>query len=431
MLKPWLVCFSAALFFFFEFTQVNMFNAISPGLMQTFHIEAVTVAHLSATYFYANVLFLFIAGIILDHFSTRKILIIAMSWVTVATVCFAFSTSIWQAMICRFITGIAASFCLLSCVRLSSRWFDTRQMALVVGLIVTMAMCGGLFAQTPFTFAADFFGWRKTLLLDAGIGFCILFIIVMNVQDFPSSFLATKSELKPRFCFVALGKSLRRVVRNKQNWLCGIYTSLMNLPIFLLGALWGNLYLVQARHLERLTASGVTSLLFLGIIIGSPLIGALSDRLEKRRLPMILGGCLALLLICNLIWTKNSSFAYLAFIFFAMGFVSSAQIISYPLIAESNALNEVASAEGLAATLIMAGGFFQAVFAWVMSWHWNHQVINEMPIYAASDYKRALMIMVAASVVAILASIGIRETHAKRALDLSSPGDFSTRIALD
>ena len=37
---PWIVCFSAALFFFYEFIQLNMFNAISAQLMQTFSLNA-------------------------------------------------------------------------------------------------------------------------------------------------------------------------------------------------------------------------------------------------------------------------------------------------------------------------------------------------------------------------------------------------------
>ncbi len=410
LLQPWIVCFTAALFFFFEFTQINMFNAISPGLMQTFHVQAVEVAHLSATYFYANVLFLFIAGIVLDHFSTRKILMIAMGWVTIVTVCFALSSDFWQAMVCRFITGIAGSFCFLSCVRLASRWFPTKRLALVVGLIVTMAMCGGLFAQTPFTLAADFFGWRKTLLLDAGLGFIIWLLIAFNIKDYPPQYAFSNSAVK-LFSFVNLLKSLNQVIRNPQNWLGGVYTCLMNLPIFLLGALWGNLYLVQARQMDRIQASWIISSLFLGFIIGSPIAGWLSDWLGKRRVPMLVGGFLALALMCYLIFAGALSFVQLNILFFVMGFISSAQIISYPLIAESNPPAEVASAEGVAATIIMAGGFFQAVFAWVMNWHWNHQVVNALPIYSAQDYKNALMMIAILFAVAILAAFLVKENY--------------------
>src|SRR5689334_404568 len=68
----WLVCFVGSLFFFYEFIQMNMFNAINTHLMHDFNLDAAELGSLSATYFLANVAFLLPAGIILDRFSTRK-----------------------------------------------------------------------------------------------------------------------------------------------------------------------------------------------------------------------------------------------------------------------------------------------------------------------------------------------------------------------
>lgn len=415
-LQPWIVCFSAALFFFFEFMQVNMFNAITPGLMQTFHIQAVEISHLSAAYFYANVLFLTSAGMILDRVSTRKLLVFAMSLIVIATVCFARSTAFWELMICRLITGTGGAFALLSCVRLASRWFPPRRMALVVGLMVTFAMSGGMVAQTPFTIAVDHWGWRNTLWLDAGIGAIILIILITQIRDFPPGSTQQISHQRRALRELNLLQVISRVVRNRQNWLGGIYTSLMNLPIFLLGALWGSLYLVQVRHLTRVDASYVTSMLFVGTIIGSPLMGWLSDRIARRRLPMIIGAVVALTLSVYLMMAGTLSLSTLLICFFLMGLITSTQIISYPLIAESNPSFLVGSAEGLASTLIMAGGLLQTVFAVLMSWHWNHQIINEIPIYSPHNYYHALMLIPIGFSIALLAAYTIRETYSQRSV---------------
>ena len=55
---PWIVCFSAALFFFYEFIQMNMFNAISADLMRAFSLHATELGKLSAYYFYVIYFFL-------------------------------------------------------------------------------------------------------------------------------------------------------------------------------------------------------------------------------------------------------------------------------------------------------------------------------------------------------------------------------------
>ncbi|MBS0349981.1 MAG: MFS transporter [Proteobacteria bacterium] len=412
-LQPWTVCFSAALFFFFEFIQVNMFNTITPDLMQAFQIQALETSHLSAGYFYANVILLFFAGMILDRVSTKKIIIFAMLLIVGSTIWFACTHSFWQALICHMVTGAAGAFCLLSCVRLAARWFPPKRMALVVGLIVTFAMTGGMVAQTPFTVAVDHWGWRVTLLMDALLGAAMLLIIVLVVKDFPKGAEFKMDQHRKQLQGLGFWKSLKLVALNSQNWLAGVYTSLMNLPIFVLGALWGGLYLIQIRHLTRLQASYIASWLFLGTLVGSPIIGWLSDRLTRRRLPMLVGAVLSLLLMSWLLLARQLSFVQLSSLFFLLGFITSTQILSYPLIAESNPDFLVGSAEGLAGTLIMSGGFAQTLFAILMSWGWDHQIINQVPIYSNQNYYHALVIMPVGFVIAFLAAYKLRETQAQ------------------
>lgn len=57
-LIPWLVCFAATMFFFYEFIQGNMFASIAANIMQDFHIQADKMAYLSSIYYLANVIFL-------------------------------------------------------------------------------------------------------------------------------------------------------------------------------------------------------------------------------------------------------------------------------------------------------------------------------------------------------------------------------------
>ena len=52
--KPWLVCLGAALFFYYVFFQLAMFNTISAPLMQTFGLQAPALGTLSSSYFFAT-----------------------------------------------------------------------------------------------------------------------------------------------------------------------------------------------------------------------------------------------------------------------------------------------------------------------------------------------------------------------------------------
>ena len=406
--QPWIVIFAASLFFFYIFIQLNMFNAINPALMATFSVGPNVTGNLSAYYFYADVLFLFPAGIILDRVSTRNMIAGAMAVAVIGTLLFSFSTSIWQASLCRFAIGAAGAFCLLSAVRLATRWFPPQRLALVIGLIVTFAMIGGMVAQTPLTLLTDHFGWRHAMLLDAVFGVMLWVVMWFSVKDFPRGF--KKEEALSHSA--AFWPSLFRVIRNRQNWLAGLFVSLMNLPVFLLGGNWGSLYLVEMDHLTRDAASWVIMFFFIGLIIGCPLCGAWSDYWRRRKAPMIISAAIAVAVMLALMFLHFNLLGLFA-IFFALGFISGAQVIGYPLIAESNSPQLTGTAEGLGSVLIMAGGFTVPWFADLMNWHWSHHYLNNVPLYSAYDFEIALAIMPVAFVLAFLVSLCVKESRCK------------------
>lgn len=409
-LMPWIVVFTAALFFFFEFMQVNMFNALGPYLFRAYHLkDSVQLGHLSANYMYANVLLLFPAGVILDRVSIKRIIVFTMFLCITCTLAFSFTTQLWQGELCRFVTGLGGAFCLLSCVRLATRWFPPRQMALVAGLIVTFAMTGALIAQKPFTqFAADY-GWRHTLLVDSLAGYVMLFLIMIIVKDYPAGkqrmFEAQQSQLQ-------VFRSVMLALRNKQNWLAGIYASLINIPVFILGT-WGGMYLHQVYHMSAGSAAGVTSMLFLGLILGSPLFGWISDKLSVRRMPMIVGALICLALVFAIMYWPHASYAALMTLFFLFGLAVSSQIISYAVVAEANPEPLIGAGEGVASFLIMAGGFLIPVFSRLLDIDWHHHFVQGVPYFSLKAYHLAFWLMPIGFIIALFAAIAMSETHCR------------------
>lgn len=409
-LQPWFVCLSAALFFFYEFIQMGMFNSLAPELMRDFNLSATQAGNLSATYFYADVIFLLLAGVLVDRFSVRKIILSAGILCTIATAVFALSTSVLLAGISHFVSGIGNAFCFLSCIKLSSRWFSSRRLALIISITITVAMMGGVVAQAPLTFLAQAIGWRHAVLIDALLGVLIVIINWYFVQDHPPA--SDNTEKQTNLEIVSSQSKLRFALLNSQNWLGGIYTCLLNLPIFLLGELWGVMYLVQTQHVSRLQASYITTMIFVGTIIGSPLVGWFSDHIGRRRVPMILGAILSLITILIIMFVPGLNAIALLLLFLILGIFTSAQIISYPAIAESNPKVLTGTASGLAAVLIMGGGaVFQPLFGWLMDLHWNKTIINNVAIYSHADFMRGMMIVPIAFAVGLIAALLIRETY--------------------
>lgn len=411
----WVVTLTAALFFFYEFIQMNLFNTINTQLRETFQLDAVSLGQLFSMYFYANFLCLFPAGNLLDRYSTRKLLIFAVSLCTAGTFLFGIATEYWMAAVGRFMVGGGASFCFLSCIRIASRWFPPRKMAFVTGVVVTMAMLGGLVAQTPFAWLTEYLGsWRQTLAINTVIGVVILIVTICVVQDRPPDAQGEEKADYEHLKELGLWRCIKLAMLNPQNWFGGIYTSLMNLPVFILGGLWGVLYLTEVHHITAEQASYATTLFFVGVIVGSLVYGWISDHIERRVLPMIIGAVISLAVMGILMFIPELSLTSLIILFFLIGLVTSSQVLTYPTIAELNPIYLTSTAVSIDSLCIMSSGFIvPPLFGWLMERNSAHVVVDGVTRYTAQDFNSAMLIMPIAFIGALIVSFLIRETYCR------------------
>jgi MFS family permease len=406
--RPYCVVFSAALFFLFEFINMNSFDPLNADLRQAFNVNALQISNLSAMYFYANVLFLVPAGLLLDRLSTKRLLQIAIMICILGDLVFASTHSFMVAKICRFIVGFGSTFCLLSTTLLTARWIPAQRAGLTMGLVVTLAMLGGSIAQ-QLPYLVNWLGsWRYAMVAIAGLGIFFLGIISLLVQDYPED-CSENHARDMKLIAAGFFPNLILVLRNKQVVFSGLYTSFINLTVMIIGALWGVEYLQVVHGIPLTKASFVVTLIFFGLIVGCPLFGWISDQMRRRKLPMILGGILNI--ICVLvILMANLSYLELVIAFFLLGVFSSSQILTYPLIMESTPSHIIASSEAFSAVLIMGGGaLFQPLFGFILD-HFSQGTGT----YTPQAFQHAMLILPITFLIATLLACFLKETHCKR-----------------
>lgn len=406
-IKPWIVVLSASSLFFIISIEMNIFNAINPYLIKEIHLNAMQISFLASCYFYGNVASVFSIGMLLDRFSVKKLLLGAMTLIILSIYFFTITSSLWIMSICRILLGIAGSFSLLSCLKLASRWFDKKKISFVTGTVITLAMIGSMIAQTPMTLIMDSYGWRTGQFLIVIASIIFLLLIALFVKDYPE----TNNITLPTNTIYPLNfwQSLNRVVRNFQNWIIGIYLILINLPVFLFGSTWGNLYLTQVQNLNRNISTYITSIIFVGLIIGSPLIGWLAGHIKKRKNILFICSIFSLFAILALIYIAPLGFKELLIIFFIFGLTSSAQVACYPLIIENNIPTLAVTATGFSCTFIILNGLAMSLFSQLLNMNWDEKIIAGLPFYAKTDYNLAFMLLVASAIISVIIAVLIKE----------------------
>ncbi len=365
--KAWVVCFIASLFFLFEFIQLSSFDALNHYIASYFHLNASKVSFLGSAFLWGNVLFLLPAGVLLDRYGSRRAMLVSLSVAVLGLLIFASTSNFFLAFLARLMTGIGNAFCFVSLVILVSRWFPAKHQAFAMGVLVNMAFVGGMFAHTPLVMLIQAYGWKTIMWVNVGLGIFILSLIYFIVENYPAHRAQEFSKSTSEKGFL---NSLKYIL-TIQNIAAGVYTSCLNLPIMVLCALWGMQYLQVVQHLSIYQASNAVSMIFLGSMIGCPLAGWCSDQWQKRKPIMWIGAMAALVLTIPLMMSQHVwSMSTLMFIFFLLGCATSAQVLSYPLISESNPPAYSGRACSIASVIIMGGGMLaQMLFGYLLGLH--------------------------------------------------------------
>ena len=404
--KAWIITLLSALFYFYGFMQVNMMSAYNDIMTQIFKMDAETFAFTSSFLFYSNIIFILPAGLIIDKYSIKKIILINMLIVILATIVFALATNIFYVALSRFLAGIMMSFALISCLKIASILFTREKMALISSLIVTFGMLGGFFAHLPMEALINAFGFRGSLIFVALIGVVVTIILWFTLRLLKEDVNRTPMKAEDR----KILHYLFQVMKSPQNWIVGFFVTTLNLPLAVLGALFGISYLQTMYGYNSIEASSISSLLFIGFIFGSPSFGWLSDFLKNRKLPMYIGSIFCLIFILILFYVPNLNFVVLQALFFLVGFTSSSQILGYPLIEHNNPKHLTATAFGLASLLILGIGYglILPVVGWLIDFG------REMSTYSKADFERAFIIIPIGIALSIIMIFFSKESKIKK-----------------
>jgi MFS family permease len=186
--RSWLVVMAAALFFFYSFIQMTIFSTAE---MKDYFADKLSIPDTAAFGVFAGmfligcVIFLIPAGILLDKFSVKKLILVSVLLAVTGVIGLTFTQNLAVAKFFRFLTGIAHCVAFMAPLRLAPRWFPSKKLALAVGLVITIAVTGGLISQTPIYLTITAIGGEKTMLLNIALGVLVFILVFFACQRSP------------------------------------------------------------------------------------------------------------------------------------------------------------------------------------------------------------------------------------------------------
>ena len=292
MYKRWIIFgIACSLFFLSQFYRVS--NAvIAPQLLSDLSIDTRGLGLISASFFYAFALTQVPISLLLDKVGPRSMMTTLSAIGIFGAVIFSWADSLAFGAAGRVLLGIGMACNLMGTYKLLTQWFSPKSFATLAGIVVALGTAGNMVATTPLVVLVDQMGWRSSFQLIAAINLVLTLLFYVIVRDRPSENIAdspTATDIQQ-----SLG-NLRKLFAQKDYWIISLATFTRYGIFAAFQALWAGPYLMEVMGYSALTTGNLILLLNVGMILGAPCWGTVSDRLFNTRKWIIVAGSSSIL----------------------------------------------------------------------------------------------------------------------------------------
>ncbi|MFA6989946.1 MAG: MFS transporter [Candidatus Gastranaerophilaceae bacterium] len=390
------LCYTAVLF------QRYVMGVVQNDIISDFHLTNEAFANIGAAYFYAYVFMQIPTGILVDTIGTKLTSSGGMLLAGLGSIIFSLANSFGAAFSGRLIAGIGLSVIFICVIKTITIWFDQKFIATLLGLTILIGSSGGMFSQTPLIIALKYITWREFFSIFGIVCLILsvcLFIILgqKNDRQEPAKNENNSSILNQLFL----------VIKNKHTWPPFIMFMGVFGAVFAITGIWGPKIFCSYPGITKVLGVNIAMSGLAGNAIGMLLSGMISDKLGKRKLPLLISCFVHFVLwIVLIFYGKSLGYINLCILVFLIGAFSSIAGVACVVGKEVN--NPVFS--GMSTSIVNAGGFVGAIIIPIAMGAYFDKNVN-------ADPNNALYICFVGAVVALIASAFIKETNCQNILN--------------
>lgn len=333
--RRWMVFFLAGLLFVLsQFYRVSM-AVMFPDLTADLALDAVQLGRISAAFFYAFALMQVPIVLYLDRFGSR----LAMTVLTVAAAAgalvFGLARSGGELALGRVLLGAGMACNLMGTLKLIGEWFGPSRFATLSALVVSVGTVGNLAAATPLVLLVQAVGWRAAFWLLAALTLALALLFFAVVRDRPPGAASGPAAVAGQSAR-SLFAGLRMLFGRRDYWIISFGTFCRYGIYAAVQALWAGPYLINAQGVSALETGHLLFLMSIGMVVGCPLWGWLSDVVLHARKSVIVAGMIGMVAVLAILAAlpAGAGFGLLALLFFGFGVFGGAGQVMYAHIKE-------------------------------------------------------------------------------------------------
>lgn len=263
--------FIASLFYAYQYVLRVMPNIMIDDIMDKFKIDTSLFGQFSGVYYIGYSLMHIPVGILLDRVGAKIIMPIFILLTTLGLLPIIY-TDIWvYPTLGRFIVGIGSSASVLGLFKVVRANFPKEKFGRMIGITVTIGLIGAIYGGGPINYL------KLTLGFDNVIKFLVAIGVALAIISF--IFIPKQDERQENGSIV---EDLKYLMLNWRVITLCLLAGLMVGPLEGFADAWGATFLEYVYGFSKQISSSLTSIIFLAMCFGAPLISVIAEKIGRH-----------------------------------------------------------------------------------------------------------------------------------------------------
>lgn len=335
-------------FFFIENVCGFSISVVGDEIKQDLALNHTEYALLAASFLAAYSCMMIPAGLCLDAFLLNHVMSYAMSTFAVGCFIFAIGNSFSLLLMGRILMGASAAFSLLGSLKFARSTFSDH-LGLFSSLALSVGMIGGVVGKTPTLYLVKVMQLGKSGVFGV-FGFVALAFAVLVRYLVPA-------EVMKRSVSAFSLQASKRIISQRNFWLIALYGSFCYSPFLAMETVWAKKLLSEMLPgIRLLVINSIESIPFLGVIIGSIILGMVSDGASSRKGWLIISALGVAITLMMFLYVLPRNIVIISLILFFFGFFTGGFMPCFAYLLEHYPAHMSGSALGLMNCVNMMGG---------------------------------------------------------------------------
>ena len=262
--------------YMFDYADRLVITSFLDSIKQEWNISDTQLGMLTGIVNLFVAVFVLPLSIMVDRWSRKKMIAFMAIFWSIASLACAFASNYYQLLTFRALTGFGEAAYASAAVALISKFFPRKDRARHIGIYNAAAPLGAGLGITIGGIIAASYGWRYSFGLVAipGLLLALLFFTISDYSTLPLTGLSKQD--KP-----GVLQSIKNLLKIRTLWFVylayainiGANTAMLD---------WATVYFTRYYGYSQKTASSISGVLAVMILIGAPLGGIVGDRFNKK-----------------------------------------------------------------------------------------------------------------------------------------------------